>query len=31
LAAVVDELIDAFVDRGRVDLATDYTFGFPAR
>jgi cytochrome P450 len=28
---VVDELIDAFVDRGRVDLVTDYTFAFPAK
>ena len=28
---VVDELIDQFVDRGRVDLVSDYTFGFPAK
>ncbi len=28
---VVDELIDQFVDRGHVDLATEYTFGFPAK
>jgi cytochrome P450 len=28
---VVDELIDEFVDRGSVDLAAEYTFGFPAK
>jgi cytochrome P450 len=28
---VVDELIDEFVDRGRVDLVSDYTFTFPAK
>jgi cytochrome P450 len=28
---VVDELIDQFVDRGHVDLATEYAFGFPAK
>jgi cytochrome P450 len=27
----VTELIDQFVDRGHVDLATEYTFGFPAK
>jgi cytochrome P450 len=28
---VVDELIDGFADRGRIDLVTDYTFTFPAK
>ena len=28
---VVDELIDQFVDHAHVDLATEYTFGFPAK
>lgn len=28
---VVEELIDQFVDRGQVDLAAEYTFGFPAK
>jgi cytochrome P450 len=28
---VVGELIDAFVDRGRVDLVPEFTFGFPAK
>jgi len=28
---VVDDLIDQFADRGRTDLARDYTFTFPAR
>ena len=28
---VVDELIDEFVDRGRVNLVSDYTFSFPAQ
>ena len=28
---VVEELIDQFVDRGEVDLAAEYTFGFPAK
>jgi cytochrome P450 len=28
---VVEDLIDQFVDRGQVDLAAEYTFGFPAK
>jgi cytochrome P450 len=28
---VVEQLIDQFVDRGQVDLAAEYTFGFPAK
>jgi cytochrome P450 len=28
---VVDDLIDAFIDRGRVDLVPEFTFAFPAR
>jgi cytochrome P450 len=28
---IVNDLIDQFIDRGHVDLVTDYTFEFPAR
>ena len=28
---VVDELIDEFIDRGRANLVSEYTFGFPAK
>jgi cytochrome P450 len=28
---VVDELIDGFIDRGRANLVSEYTFGFPAK
>lgn len=28
---VVDELIELFIDRGRVDLVDEYTFAFPAK
>jgi cytochrome P450 len=28
---VVDELIDGFVDRGRVDLVSEFSFAFPAK
>ena len=28
---IVDELIDGFINRGRVDLVEEYTFAFPAK
>jgi cytochrome P450 len=28
---IVNDLIDQFADRGRANLVTDYTFGFPAK